>query len=133
VVSSDNKQLMREIFAELAKGNGKPFRDSMADDFRWTITGSSPWSGTWQGKQEVTDKLLRPLFARFADTYTSEARRFIAEGNYVVVECRNRVTTKTGEPYCNAYCFVCRFADGKLHELTEYMDTELAVAALGLP
>lgn len=132
-MTSDNRQLMREILAELAKGNGKLFRDSMADDFRWTIAGSSPWSGTWQGKQEVTDKLLRPLLARLADTYTSQARRFVAEGNYVVVEYRNRVTAKKGEPYCNAHCFVCRFADGKLQELTEYMETELAVAALGLP
>jgi hypothetical protein len=31
----ENKQLMQQVFAELAKGNGKPFVDAMADDFRW--------------------------------------------------------------------------------------------------
>jgi hypothetical protein len=32
--SIENKQLMQQVFAELAKGNGKPFVDSMADDFQ---------------------------------------------------------------------------------------------------
>jgi len=127
------KQRLQAIFAELAKGNGKPFVDSMADDFCWVIPGQSTWSGAWRGKQAVMNELMRPLFARFADTYTNEARRFIAEGDMVVVECRGKVTTTSGKPYHNSYCYVCRFADGQLRELTEYMDTELAADALGPP
>jgi uncharacterized protein (TIGR02246 family) len=133
MTSTDNKQLMQDIFAELARGNGQPFADAMADDFTWIIPGSATWSGEWRGKQVVRDKLLRPLYARFADTYTNQAHRFIADGDYVVVECRGKVTTTSGKPYNNTYCFVCRLADGKLRELTEYMDTELAASALGAP
>jgi ketosteroid isomerase-like protein len=132
-MTANNKRLMQDIFAELAKGNGKPFVESMADDFTWIIPGSSTWSRTWKGKQSVIDELMRPLFARFADTYKNEAHRFIAEDEYVVVECRGRVMTKSGKPYNNTYCYVCRIVDGKLRELTEYMDTELATAALGAP
>jgi ketosteroid isomerase-like protein len=51
----------------------------------------------------------------------------IAEDDYVVVECRGEVTTKSGKPYNNTYCYVCRISDGKLKELTEYMDTQLVV------
>jgi len=54
----------------------------------------------------------------------------IAEGNYVVVECRGNVTTKAGVLYNNRYCWVCRIGEGKLQELTEYCDTELITAAL---
>jgi uncharacterized protein len=129
--AAENKQLMQNIFSELSKGNGKPFVESLADDFCWTITGSTKWSRTYRGKQEVVAELLRPLFAQFADQYTNTAHRFIAEDDYVVVECRGRVTTKSGKPYNNTYCWVCRVADGKLHELTEYLDTELVTAALG--
>lgn len=131
--TQSNKQLMQSIFAELAKGNGKPFVAAMADDFSWTIPGHSTWSRTWRGKQAVMDELMRPLFARFANTYTNEAIRFIAEDDFVVVECRGKVMTKSGKPYDNHYCYVCRLADGQLRELTEYMDTELATAALGAP
>ena len=128
-----NKQLMQEIFAEMAKGNGRPFVDAMADDFVWVMPGSGTWSGAWRDKQAVRQELLQPLFARFADTYTNEAQRFIAEGDHVVVQCRGKVTTKAGQPYNNHYCFVCRLSGGTLRELTEYMDTELAAQALGAP
>lgn len=129
--AAENKQLMQNIFSELSKGNGVPFVESLADDICWTIIGSTKFSGTYRGKQAVLNELLRPLFARFADQYTNTAHRFIAEDDYVVVECRGRVTTKSGAPYNNTYCWVCRVADGKLQELTEYLDTELVTAALG--
>ena len=129
----ENKRLMQRIFAGLAAGDGKPFRDSLTEDFRWHLTGTTKWSRTYQGKEAVYQELLRPLFAQFADQYVNTAHRFIAENDHVVVECRGRVTTKSGKPYNNTYCFVCRIADGKLAELTEYLDTELVATALGDP
>lgn len=129
----ENKQLMQKVFAELAKGNGKPFVDSMADDFRWTITGTTPWSKTYDGKQAVLKDLMQPLFSQFADRYTNTAQRFIAEDDYVVVECHGRVTTKSGKPYNNTYCYVCRITGGKMRELTEYLDTQLVATALADP
>lgn len=128
-----NKALLQAAFAELAEGNGAPFVELMADDFSWTIAGQSAWSRTWRGKRAVREELFRPLFARFADTYTSEAKRFIAEDDFVVVECRGKVNTKSGKPYNNTYCYVCRMEGGLLRELTEYMDTELTASALGAP
>jgi len=129
--AAENKQLIQHIFSELSKGNGKPFIDSLADDICWNVTGSTKWSGTYRGKQAVQNGLLKPLFSQFADQYTNTAHRFIAEDDYVVVECSGRVTTKAGIPYNNTYCWVCRIADGKLQELTEYMDTELVTAVFG--
>ncbi len=128
-----NKALLQAAFAELAKGNGAPLVDLMADDFSWIIPGQSTWSREWRGKQVVREELFRPLFARFADTYTNEAKRFIAEDDFVVVECGGKVNTKSGKPYNNTYCYVCRIEGGLLRELTEYMDTELAASALGAP
>jgi uncharacterized protein len=126
-----NKEALQRVFAELAKGNGRPFIDLWADDFCWTIVGTTKWSGTYRGKQAVLNDLMRPLFSRFATQYTNTATRFIAEGDYVVVECRGNVTTKAGQPYNNSYCYVCRMTDGRLQELTEYLDTELVTRALG--
>jgi hypothetical protein len=128
-----NKHLMQQIFAELAIGNGKPFGDAMAEDFTWHMIGTTKWSGTYRGRDVVRRQLLKPLFERFADQYTNTAVRFIAEDDFVVVECRGRVMTKAGTPYNNTYCYVCRLEGGKLRELTEYFDTELVTAALGDP
>ena len=129
--AAENKQLMQNIFSELAKGNGNQFVEAMADDFCWTVTGSTKWSRTYRGKHAVLTELLRPLISLFVDKYTNTAHRIIAEDDYVVIECRGSATTRAGTPYNNAYCWVCRVADGKLQELTEYLDTELVRAALG--
>jgi uncharacterized protein len=131
--ATQNKQLMQDIFLELSIGNTTPFREAMADDFSWTIIGSTGWSRTYSGKQAVRSELIAPLFEQFAGRYTNTAQRLIAEGDHVVVESRGRVSTKSGTPYNNTYCYVCRLEDGRLRELTEYCDTELVAAALVPP
>ncbi len=125
-----NKQLLQTIFEGLARGDGKAFIDGMADDIRWTLTGTNAWSGTYEGKDVVRQQLLRPLLDQFATQYTNQARRIIGEGAWVVVECVGNVETKRGERYDNRYCWVCRVEDGKLRELVEYMDTELVAKVL---
>ena len=129
--AANNKRLLQEVFAELARGNGRPFVDSMADDVRWTVTGQTKWSKTYEGKQAVITELLGTLRTKIADRQKTIAHRFIAEDDCVVVEARGENVTKSGVPYNNRYCFVFRLAGGKVRELTEYMDTELVTAALG--
>jgi hypothetical protein len=124
---------MQEVMSALARGDRRPFGDAMAPDFTWTIPGQGAWSGVFRGKEVVQRQLLAPLFAQFGDTYTSQPLRFIAEADYVVVEARGRVTTKRGARYDNVYCNVCRFENGQLKELTEYMDTALAERVLEPP
>jgi len=125
-----NKQIMQNIFAEMAKGNSKLFVESMADDFRWILPGTNQWSRTFDGKNAVLTELFALLSSTIAGPIITTAERFIADGDYVVVEARGKSATKAGNPYNNKYCFVFRLADGKLKEVTEYMDTELATAAL---
>jgi uncharacterized protein len=133
VNAMENKALMREVFDELARGNGRPFVDALADSIRWRIIGSTDWSGIWDGKPAVREKLLDPLFAQFATRYRNRPVRLIAEGDWVVIESRGDVITKTGQPYRNTYCYVCRLEDGKIRELTEYCDTDLLTKALAPP
>jgi ketosteroid isomerase-like protein len=127
-----NKQLLQHVYAEISKGNVQPLLDSLADDVQWTIIGSTALSGTSCGKQEVIDKLLKPIRARLADgPIVFQPERFIAEGEYVVMQARGRATALSGKPYNNTYCIVCRIVDGKLKEMIDYVDTELITTALG--
>ena len=127
-----NKQLLQDIYAEISRGNPQLLLDSMADDIEWTIIGSTALSGTSHGKQEVIDKLLKPLRARLADgPIVFQPDRFIAEGEYVVMQAHGRATALSGKPYNNTYCIVCRIVDGKVKEMIDYVDTELITSALG--
>jgi ketosteroid isomerase-like protein len=127
-----NKQLLQDIYAQISRGNLQPLLDSMADDIQWTIIGSTAVSGTSRGKQEVIDKLLKPVRARLADgPIVFQPERFIAEGEYVVMQAHGRATALSGKPYNNTYCIVCRIVDGKVKEMVDYVDTELITSALG--
>ena len=131
--ATENKKLMQYIFFELSKGNSQPFVESMAEDFSWTITGSTKWSKKYDGKRAVIEELFGALHTKLVSPIVVEAYRLIADEDYVVVEARGRNTTKAGVRYNNIYCYVFRLADGKLQEVTEYLDTELVTVALGAP
>jgi len=131
--TDDNRQLMQAIFEGLARGDARLFLDSLDETAVWRMIGTTPWSGVYAGKAAIRRDLLTPLFAQFADQYLNVADAIIAEGDTVVVECRGKVATKTGQRYDNTYCWVCRLADGKIVSLTEYMDTQLVETALEPP
>jgi ketosteroid isomerase-like protein len=131
--TESNRAIMTAVMEAMSRGDTQPFGEAMADDFSWHMTGTTAWSGTFAGKADVRGRMLKALFAQFATQYKNTPRRILADGDFVVIECRGEVITKTGKPYNNSYCFVIRMRDGKMVELTEYFDTELVTAALEPP
>ena len=131
--AASNKALLEHVFAETAKGNGRPFLDALADDASWTIRGTTGWSKTYRGKAEIMDRLIAPLLRVLAPPLKTHSCRMIAEGDIVVVEARGQNVTRDGKPYENDYCYVYEFRDGEVVALTEYADTELFRSALGEP
>jgi uncharacterized protein len=131
--SSDNKRLMQDVFTDMARGNLQPFFDAMAEDMRWTWMGTGRWSHTFEGRDAVVDGLFSAVRETLSESFEVTPHRFIAEGDFVVVEHSGRNATPDGRPYDNRYCWVCSFADGKLRELREYMDTQLVTETFGGP
>jgi uncharacterized protein len=129
----ENRKIVQHIFDEMANGNSAPLLQSLADDFRFVVTGSSKWARSYDGKAVVLAELFAPLRAAIEGNITTIPVRLIAEGDYVVVECRGRNTTKQGNAYNNVYCNVLRLEGGKLKEWTEYADSALVNAVLGDP
>ena len=128
--TAENKKLLESIFSALSVGNSRPFVEAMADDFSWTVTGTTKWSKRYTGKSVVLGELFGTLTSRVDGRIKTIPDRFIAEGELVVVEAHGSNTTKSGKPYNNRYCFVFQVSDGKLKEVTEYLDTELVSSAL---
>jgi uncharacterized protein len=133
MTSQDNKATLIAVFAETAKGNGRPFLEALADDVRWTIIGTTAWSRTYVGKSSVISNLLRPLGRQLGGPSIIKATNFVAEGDFVVVQGTGHNQTASGTRYENSYCWVIRMRDGKMCELTEYADTQLIASALSAP
>jgi hypothetical protein len=131
--AQENKKIVQHIFDEMANGNSAALVESLADDFRFVVMGSSRWSRGYNGKAVVLAELFAPLRAAIEGAITLVAVRLVAEGDVVVVEVRGRNTTRQGKPYNNTYCNVIRLENGRLKEWTEYCDTALVDAVLGDP
>ncbi|MEA2649964.1 MAG: uncharacterized protein QOG61_2399 [Candidatus Binataceae bacterium] len=127
--TAENKEAVRQM--REAKGLDEMLA-AMSDDVRWTIMGSTKYSHTMNGKKEIVDKLLHPIFAEMESMGSNHVDNVIAEDDYVVVQQHaTGRKTKTGNPYNNSYCLVYKVIGGKIKEITEYLDTELVTAAFG--
>lgn len=129
----DNRSLIERIMEARSRRDHAPFIAAMADDFVWRITGSSAWSAEYVGKADVCERLLKPLYTQFVAPSSITPTRILADGDHVVVQCHGDATTISGQRYANTYCLVIRMQDGKLREMTEYMDTALVDRVLQPP
>jgi uncharacterized protein len=135
-VTATNKKLIEQIFA--AAANPDPavrdralFIASLADDAKWVVTGQYSWSRTFTGKQSILNDLHGHVRSLLAERTRTIAHRFIADGDYVVVEAKGDNVTKEGARYDNDYCLVYRLDNGKITEIREYCDSVLTERALG--
>src|SRR5262249_50137753 len=123
--AAENKKLIQDVFAAWARGDGAAFFNILADDVRWTVTGSSPVTRTYTTKLQFCEGASKSLNAKLAGPIQQTVRNVIAEGDNVVLQWEGRATSKSGKPYNNSYCWVMRIENGKVREGTAYIDTEL--------
>ncbi|MEA2624170.1 MAG: uncharacterized protein QOD06_215, partial [Candidatus Binatota bacterium] len=98
---------------------------------RFTIMGKTKFSGTFEGKQDVIQRLLTPLTSQLEGGLAIAPKHLVAEGDTVVMQAQGSSQTKSGKRYDNAYCVVFRLAGGKVKQIEEYLDTELVTEAFG--
>lgn len=127
----ENKKIVTDIMAELARGNARPFGEAMAEDCIWRQMGKQGrWSVAYAGKQDSGENLFAPLRRQYATPYTNTLTHIFADGDTVIVESRGSVTLTNGKSYANLYCFVIQMHEGKMREVREYLDTALADASI---
>ena len=132
-VENNNKQILQTIFEATARGDGRPYRDALADDVTFTVVASNAWARTYAGKASVLKDLLIPVGGNFTGPNQVSAHNFLADGDTVVVEGRNHSVTKAGPAYPQQYCWIIRMRDGKMVEVKEYADTALVDRVLTPP
>ena len=110
--------MIREVLA-----SGLDIEKYLTDDAVWTIPGF----GSFEGKEEISAKLLGPMHGLMESMGNSVVTNIIAQGDYVVAEsyAENRIT-KTGKAFNNRYCYVYLIRIGLIEHVTEYADTALA-------
>ena len=123
-----NKRIVKNFYDASNRGDMDTCLDLISDDITWTNIGTTSLSGTFQGKEELTEKLLGPLFGQLKQGITTTVHRLIAEKDHVVAHTSGTAETIEGQPYNNTYCWIIKIRDGNFAEVIEFMDTELITA-----
>jgi ketosteroid isomerase-like protein len=123
--TAENKKLIQDAFSAWALGDGMAFFNLLAPDVSWTVIGSTPVSRTYPSRDAFLEGAMKPLSVKLAGPIVPTVRDIIAEGDKVVLQWEGRSSGKNGTIYHQTYCWVMRMADGKVHEGTAYLDTEL--------
>ena len=113
-----------ESFSNISSENMPSFLGCFAENLKSTWTGvGSPFAGTYNSRDELLEKVFRPIIAALSSTLATEVRNVIVSGENAVIELIATATQKNGEPYRQEMCWVCRYEGDQIAELRYYADT----------
>ena len=96
------------------------YKSCSADGTRWNIFSVE---NTVTGKEKYLEFFKMQSLESFSEI---KIVNIIADGDYVVVENTGKATTKKGKPYNQPHFDIYRFKDGKIQEVTTYLDTAVS-------
>ena len=130
--SGANKQVVREYFESVAKGDGSAL-DCLSEDVVWWVPQGSSLGGTYEGRDAVAELMQSGVGAYAPDVpFGIEIRQLVAENEWVCAQIELSAGTRDGRPYCNRYHFAFRVLGGRIVEVNEYVDTHYVHEMLGL-
>jgi len=127
----ENKRIVEAFYEAGNVGDVDSLLGLLSDEVRWTNIGTTRFSMTCNGKQDLIENLIGPVFSRLQAGIFAHVKNVIAEGDWVAVQLDGEATTTEGRPYNNTYCHVMKVRGGKIVEVTEYFDSELVTEVLG--
>ena len=126
-ISDQNKTITKEFFEALSNGSDKYLDFYTDESIIWTA-GNNAIGGTRTKKEVVS--FAQNILSAFPTGITFNITGLTAENERVAVEISGEAIHASGETYNNQYHFLLRIKDGKILELKEYMDTQLAAKIL---
>ncbi|MDA9916856.1 nuclear transport factor 2 family protein [Gammaproteobacteria bacterium] len=126
-ISDQNKTITKEFFEALSTGSDQYLDFYTDESIIWTA-GNNAIGGTRTKKEVVS--FAQNILSAFPTGITFNIKGMTAEEERVAVEISGEAMHASGETYNNQYHFLLRIKDGKILELKEYMDTQLAAKIL---
>ena len=126
-ITDQNKKITKEFFRALSTGSDQYLDFYTDESIIWTA-GNNAIGGTRTKKEVVS--FAQNILSAFPTGITFNITGLTAENERVAVEISGKAIHASGETYNNQYHFLLRIKDGKILELKEYMDTQLAAKIL---
>ena len=121
--SEKNKEIAIKFFEALSSGS-ETYLDFYNDDSIIWTAGENEIGGT-RTKKEIIN-FAHGILEAFPNGIEFKITGITAENDRVAVEVAGDAIHASGKPYNNFYHFLLKIKNGKIIELKEYMDTQLA-------
>ena len=126
-LTEENKVVAIKFFEALSSGS-QTYLDFYNDESIIWTAGENAIGGT-RTKKEIVD-FAQSILSAFPGGIKFNITGITAENERVAVEVSGEAIHASGEPYNNQYHFLLTIKNGKILELKEYMDTQLAAKIL---
>ncbi|MGF7147458.1 hypothetical protein FHS96_001067 [Sphingomonas zeicaulis] len=120
--SARNRQIVTAAFDRWAAGTGNIFEELLSPDAVWTIKGSGPSAGRFEGRDAFVARAVRPFVSRLSAPVRPVTRHIWADRDHVIANWEGEGVARDGAPYRNSYVWILRMRDGKAVEVTAYLD-----------
>ena len=121
---------VRAVFAELETGDGLGFFRHVAEDVDWTVMGTHPLAGHYTSRAAFVQNTFVRLARVLRTGAHLRASNILVSGDWAVVELEANAVARNGLPFDNRYCWLTRFAGGKIVEVRAYLDSALVQRVL---
>jgi uncharacterized protein len=114
-----------EIFKSLERGDGAAFFTHVAEDVDWIVEGTHPLAGHYRSKSDFLAHTFEKLGKVLPHGTQLHVTHVLVSGDWAIVELASLATAKNGMRFDNKYCWVIRFAGGKIVEVRAYLDSAM--------
>ena len=119
-----NKRIARDFMDAMSSGEAERILALYSDDVSVWTAGSLPFSGLHDLSEVAA--LCDGLLGAFPEGLRFSIQAMTAEGERVAIEAEGRGTHASAKVYRQRYHFLLVIRDGKIVQMKEYFDTELA-------
>jgi ketosteroid isomerase-like protein len=112
-MNANNKAILSEANAFVAKGDYERFLTYCTEDTVWTFLGERILRGKEAVRQYMAEVYVEPP--------VFEVEHAVAEGDFVAVIGKISLKDKSGKTTDYDYCDSWKFREGKLHELKAFV------------
>lgn len=122
-----NEQLARQAYEAFATGDMTTLDSLFADDVQWHVSGTSPVSGVYDGKQ-ATFGLFAQLSERSGGTFSVDVQDIMANDDHTVALVKIQ-GQRDGKRLDDSDVHVMRVQDGRLVSFRSFNWDQQASAA----
>lgn len=118
--------VLSDYLDALSSGDLERVEAFFAPEVTWTIHGTLPLAGKYEGRAAVVKFLATAMGRLFAPgTQKFTFGQVLADGDTAILEWNvTGVGAATGLTYDNSYCGLFEIHDGRIHAVREYFDTD---------